>query len=232
MRRLIIVWLVVAVGAVVGSTSVSAGSGQATNVRVKQPSAGGEATFSSDCPDTAELPPAGTICRETYVIVFRETHVDGGGSNAPSQAPWSIFATSYTVTVTATDVILSDQIFGFLQGDGVVASSNDQRVSSLTAAASVPMSDGSTFNFQGSWTGFGDRWVYGNNGPVNDAEGVPRHHVDRCATINNNAHQTGRNASMSGTVNGAAVHTYSSFVSGDIFYNHFVSITVTHGNCA
>ena len=235
MRRFLIACGALVVLAGLGSTSVSAGSGNATIVRVKQPSAGGEAWFSPDCPDTATTPPTGTVCRETYVLVFRETRVAGGGSNAPSQAPWSIFVTSYTVTFTgaAGDAccVVSDEVFGFVQGGQVVASSDDQRVSFLTAAASVPMSDGGTFDFRGTWTGFGDRWVYGSNGPSNYWEGIPRHYVDRCQTINNNAHQTGRNASMSGTVNGAPVHSYTAFPAGDIFYNHFVYINVTHGNC-
>ena len=109
-----------------------------------------------------------------------------------------------------------------MQGDQVVASSDDQRVSFLTAAASVPMSDGSTFDFQGTWTAYGDRWVYGSNGPLNEGEGIPRHYVDRCTTLNANAHQTGRNATMTGTVNGAPVHTYTAAPAGAILYNHFV----------
>ena len=234
LRRLLIACLAGSLLAGLGSASVSADSGQATNLRMKQPSAGGEAYFSPDCPDSATPPPAGTVCHENYVIVFRETRVDGGGSNAPSGAPWSIFVTAYTLTFTDADgdVVISDQTFGFAQGDQVAASSDDQRVSSLTAVASVPMTDGSTFDFTGTWTGFGDRWVYSNNGPENDAEGIPRHYVDRCTTSNANAHQTGRNATMSGTVNGAPVHTYVAFPAGDIFYKHFVYITVTHGSCA
>ncbi len=155
-----------------------------------------------------------------------------GGSNAPSQAPWAIYLESYTLTFSSPteDPLVSDNIWGFVEGESVVAASDDQRVSFLTATATVPMSDGSTFNFRGTWSGFGDRWVYGSNGPLHEFEGLPRHYVDKCTTFNSNDHQTGRVAAMTGVLNGQPVHTYT-FPSGDIFYNHFIYITVTHGSC-
>ena len=58
---------------------------------------------------------------------------------------------------------MSDVIEGSLVDP--VASSDDQRVSFATVAATVPMSDGSTFDFQGTWSGYGERWVFGSNGP-------------------------------------------------------------------
>jgi len=204
-------------------------AGQATVLRLKQPSAGALAFF-GDCTDPIS-PTVGTVCRESFVIVFRETRVLDGGSNAPSQAPWAVYATSYTLTFVAplTDPVVSDQIEGFVL-DPPVVSSDREHLSTATVAAQVPMSDGSTFNFQGTWTATSDRVVYGNNGP--DA-GLPRHLVDECSTANANAHQKYRLATMSGTLNGQPIHTYSVLDdAGVIFYNHFVYIDTTHGACS
>lgn len=143
-------------------TGASSGSGQATILRVRQPSAGAAANF-GDCPDVL-IAPVGTVCRESFVTFYRETRVVGGGSNAPSQAPWTIFAATYTLTFPApegADPLVTDVIEGTL--DNPVASSDDQRVSFATVDAAVPMSDGSTFDFQGTWLGFSERWVYGSN---------------------------------------------------------------------
>ena len=211
---------------------VGAAAGQATVLRVKQPSAGGEAWLKHDCPDNLDPVPVGMSCRETYVIAWRESGVIGGGSIAPSKAPWRFFATSYTVTFTSADADydVSDVIEGFTD-QNIVASSDDQRVSNLSVTATVQMTDGSTFAFDGTWTGRGDRWVYGNNGPQHGAEGLPRHAVDKCETFNSNDHQTGRNAALVATVNGQPVETYTAFPSADIFYNHFIYVDVAHGGC-
>ena len=231
MRSLLAALAVCAVVAVAVPAGASPGSGQATIFRVKQPSAGANANF-GDCPDIASLPPVGTVCRESFVVFFRETGVLGGGSVAPSNAHWTIFATTYTLTfaVPDADPLVSDVIEGSLVDP--VASSDDQRVSFAAVAAMVPMSDGSTFDFRGTWSGYGERWVFGSNGPLNIGNGVPRHYVDKCTTSNANAHQTGRFAKMNGTLNGQPVHSYT-FVdeAGSIFYNHFVYVDVTHGGC-
>jgi len=232
MQRFLAACVAVVIGVGIGAAGAAADNpGNATILRVKQPSAGGEAFF-GNCPDV-EFPPVGTTCRESYVLVFRETRVLGGGSNAPSQAVWSMYAQTYTLFFPTPDGPPDFLAFadGFTEG-GVVASSDDQHVSFLTAAARIPLSDGSTFDFRGTWRGVGDRWVYGNNGPLNDAEGVPRHFVSRCETVNANAHQTGRNATMAGTLNGAPVHSYTFTFTADIFYNHFVYIRVEHGGAS
>ncbi len=230
-RRLLAVCVALVTVAGVASAVASADPGQATIFRIKQPSAGAEASF-GNCPDVL-IPPVGTVCQESYVIVFRETRVLNGGSNAPSQAPWAIYAETVTLTFSTPDGIpdVTDLISGYMEGDQVVASSNDQRVSYLTAAAAVPMSDGSTFDFHGTWSGVGERWVYGNNGPVHEADGLPRHYVDRCTTFNSNDHQTGRKATINGTLNGTPIRPYTFDLLADIFYNHFVYIDVTHGGC-
>ncbi len=141
---------------------------------------------------------------------------------------------SYTLTFpdAGGDAVMSDVVTGFTDQD-VVGSSDDQRVSSLTVTATVEMNDGSTFAFHGTWSGYGDRWVYGSDGPLHVAESLPRHYVDRCTTFNSNDHQTGRNATLVGTVNGQPFDTYEVLLpEANIFYNHFVYVTVEHGNCS
>jgi len=239
MRRTLAVLSVLGVLTVASPSVAASGSaeaapptaGEATILRVKQPSAGAQVAF-GDCPDSVQTPPEGTVCRESFVIAYRETRVIDGGSNAPSQAPWIVAATTYTLTFGApdTDPVVSDQIFGDIV-DPSVASSDREHLSTATVVAQVPMSDGSTFDFRGVWTAISDRYLYGNDGPVNADEGLPRHYVDKCTTINDNAHQKYVDAAMSGTLNGQPVHTYSAFPSGFIFYNHFVYVDVTHGDC-
>lgn len=228
MRSLFVALAVCGVVAVAAPAVALQGAGQATVLRIKQPSAGALAFF-GDCTDPIS-PPVGTVCRESFVIVFRETRVLDGGSNAPSQAPWAVYATTYTLTFVAplTDPVVSDQIEGFVL-DPPVVSSDREHLSTATVAAQVPMSDGSTFNFQGTWTATSDRVVDGNNGP--DA-GLPRHFVGECSTANANAHQKYRLATMSGTLNEQPIHTYGVLDdAGVIFYNHFVYIDTIHGAC-
>ncbi len=221
------------IGLVVSMAGGTATARQATILRVRQPSAGGDGFIRDDCPDEF-APPSGTVCHETYLMAYRETHVLDGGSNAPSQAPWAFFAMSYTVTFVDAegDAVMSDVVTGFTD-QGVVGSSDDQRVSSLTVTATVEMTDGSTFAFHGTWSGYGERWVYGSDGPFHGAEGLPRHYVDRCTTFNSNDHQTGRNATLVGMVNGQPFDSYEVLLPvANIFYNHFVYVTVEHGNCS
>ena len=54
--------------------------------------------------------------------------------------------------------------------------------------------------------------------------------VDKCTTFNSNDHQTGRNATLIGTVNGQPFDTYEVLLpEANIFYNHFVYVTVGMG---
>lgn len=200
-------------------------------LRVRQPSAGAEAYF-GDCTDVIS-PPPGTVCHETRVLLFRETVVYGGGSNAPSEAPWAVYVARYTLTFgeTGLEPVVTDYVDGFLL-DPRLAYSDKQHLLTAALAARVPLSDGSDFNFQGTWTATGDRMLYGNNGPENSYEGLPRHFNDKCITFNANAHQTVRNATMAGTVNGSPVYSYAALPdAADIFYNHFIYISVAHGGC-
>ena len=61
--------------------------------------------------------------------------------------------------------------------------------------------------------------------------GLVRKFVDKCSTQVNQAHQKLRIASMTGLFDGAPVHTYTTFPSGFISFDHFVFIDVTHGGC-
>jgi hypothetical protein len=209
----------------------AADPGNADILRVRQPSAGALAWF-GDCTNVVD-PPSGTVCNESFVLFFRETRVDGGGSNAPSQAPWAIYVQNYTLTfgTPGTDPITTDFFDGFLLNPPV-AISDRQHLSSAAVAAQVPLSNGSTFDFQGAWTATSDTFVYGNNGPQNDSEGLPRHYNDKCTTFNANAHQTLRYATMRGTLNGYPVRSYASLEdAAEIFDGHFVYIDVSHGGC-
>jgi hypothetical protein len=209
---------------------VAADPGVADILRIRQPSAGALAFF-GDCSNVKD-PPIGTVCHETFVILYRENPVEGGGSIAPSTAPWALYVVSYTLTFGAplgSDPIQSDFVDGFLLAPPV-AVSDDQHLSSAAVAAQVPLSNGSTFDFHANWAATSGRFVYGNNGPDND--GLPRHYSDRCSTVNNNVHEKLRYATMTGTVNGFPVQSYAQFDdAAEVFINHFVYIDVSHDAC-
>ena len=71
--------------------------------------------------------------------------------------------------------------------------------------------------------------MYGNEGPALQDFGLVRKYVDRCTTQVNQGHQKTRISSMTGTLDGTPVHTYTAFLAGYISFNHFISIDTTHG---
>src|SRR5262249_41267093 len=151
--------------------------------------------------------------------------------NAPSQAPWAIYVQNYTLTFGApgTEPIITDFVDGFLLNPPV-AVSDHQHLSSAAVAAQVPLSNGSTFDFQGTWTATTDRFVYGNKDPQNGKKGLPRHKNKKATTLTATAHQTFRYATMKGTRNGNPVQSYASLADAAvIFYGHFVYIDVSPG---
>ena len=81
------------------------------------------------------------------------------------------------------------------------------------------------------WHAISDRSVYGNDGPALSDFGLVGKFVDKCSTVVNQGHQKFRVAAMSGTWNGSPVHSYTSFDSAFISFNHFVFIDVSHGGC-
>lgn len=220
--------LAAALCAVVAALSPAVASAGRPTIE-RHPAAGAEADFGT-CPDTEELPPAGTVCIDNYVLVWRGYTVVGGGGLPRSKASWHVFAETIRLEFTGAPEPIETVLrsgFGELDGE---ASVDTVHLSLASASFSLPMSDGSTFDFAGTWTATGDRLVFGNDGP---ATGAPRHFVDRCATFNANGHQKFRPASMTGTLNGEPVHSYThSFDAGTIFNNRFLYIDVPHGRCA
>ncbi len=202
----------------------AASAGQPTIVR--HPVYGGALSIFGGCPDTEE-PPAGTVCVEDSVLVYRGYTVIGGGSIAPPKAPWIVCADTVRLEFTGADEpVVTVLRFGCGELDGE-ASVETVHLGVASAAFRLPMSDGSTFEFAGTWGATGDRFVFGNDGPDT---GTPRHFVDRCTTFNGLGHQKYRPASMTGTLNGEPVHSYTSFPAA-IFNNRFLYIDVPHGGC-
>src|SRR3954451_15400803 len=129
MRGLLVSMLIVGVVATVAPSVASSDARQADVFRVMQPSAGAGAYF-GDCENPVD-PPAGTVCHESFVLIFRETHLLDGGSNAPSQSSWQLYATSYTLTfgTPGTEPAFSDQIEGIFIVDPQAVSSDQQHLS-------------------------------------------------------------------------------------------------------
>ena len=89
------------------------------------------------------------------------------------------------------------------------------------------MTDGSTYQFTGTWEAWSDRFVYGINGPASFQD---HHYADRCVTLVLNGDQKFRFAHMSGTLNGTPIQSYTDFdFAATIFNNDFQQITVQHG---
>ena len=82
-------------------------------------------------------------------------------------------------------------------------------LSAASVKGSISMSDGSTADLDVRWQAITGRIVSGNDGQFNQDLGIPRHAVDRCFTFNSIAHQKLRYAEMTGSLNGAAIHSYS-----------------------
>ena len=192
-----------------------------------------EAVWGS-CP--FQVPPTAPLtCHETLVLVFREARAEGGGSVAPPKTPWRIFIFDHTLTFPSTDIenvppISTDERFG--EAIPLSVDFDQQHLSFANVTAQVPMSDGSTWDFRANWVAVTDRTVYGNDGPQNGFEGIPRHVVDRCATSTNNAHQKIRYASMTGTLNGNPIHSYTEpemIINYGLTIGNFVYVNVSHG---
>jgi hypothetical protein len=179
------------------------------------------------------IPPGPLSCHETHVEVFKEGVSGLPSSTAPPKTPWRIFIDDYTVTFATGGPdavpVFSDERTGLLI-DPTVAF-DEQHLSFLSVRAEVPMSDGSTFDFQGTWSATSDRMHFGNDGPSLDQFGLPRQYVDSCSTVNDQAHQNDVLANMSGELNGTPVQSYPDLGLDFIAHNHFIFIDVTHGSC-
>jgi hypothetical protein len=158
--------------------------------------------------------------------------VEGGGSVAPPQAPWQIYAQTHQFEFDGTDgpPEVSVLRWGYeVLDDG--ASADSVHLATASVAAELPVSDGSTLDFAGSWQAWSDRTVYGINGP---ATGLDHHYVDRCLTFVANGHQQVRLATMVGTANGTVVQAGGpdDEFGAAIFNNNFQYIMVPHGGPA
>jgi hypothetical protein len=179
------------------------------------------------------VPPQPLSCHETNVTFYREARQDGGGSVNAKALPWLMVIDDYTVTFTSVDPnvlpVFSGERFGVTELTSGVAMDVAQLNTATVTNAQVPMDDGSTFTFSGTWSKRFEA-KYGNNGPVNADEGLPRHSVDKCLTFNANAHQKIAFSSMTGTLNGQPVQSYGSFdFAAVISSGHFRYITADHG---
>lgn len=208
----------------------AAHAGNATVTR--HPVYGGAEAFFGTCPWGATVPPAGTVCHDTYVIVARTTTVVGGGSVAKPTTPWIIFIeTNRLVFDGSEDPHATVLRSGFLDGPGVTAAVDTVHLQTASVRAKVPMSDGTFYDFAATWQARGDRrLVFGNDGPATGAESV---HT-RCLTFNALGHQKFTFARLTGTLNGQAVRSYTaSDFDATIFNNRFKYIEVEHGSrCA
>jgi hypothetical protein len=214
--------------AVVASLVPAVSSGAEPTV-VRHPVYGGTEALFGSCPEV-EVPPAGTVCVDNYVIVFRGyVDVVGGGSVAPPKALWYVYAESVRLEFTGAEEPIATVLrfgIGELQGE---ASVDQVHLQVASASVQVPMSDGSTFEFAGTWQATSDRMVFGNDGP---ATGFPRHYNDRCLTFNAHGHQKFVFAQMTGTLDGQPVQSYSFDFAATIFNNRFQYIEVPHGGCS
>ena len=196
---------------------------------VRHPVYGGAEALFGTCPDDSTLPPAGYVCEDTYVIVARTTAVIGGGSIAKPATPWTIFTETARLVFDGTEepqvTVLRT---GGLAGPGVTATVDTTHLQTASAEATVPMSDGTTFDFAATWQTRGDgRFVFGNDGPAADLQSIRT----RCLTLNALAHQKFTFATMSGTLNGQPIRSYSAFdFDATIFNNSFKLVEVQHGD--
>jgi hypothetical protein len=181
-----------------------------------------------NCP---QMPDPGTVCREAFIQVARESVAIDGGGLAPPKTPWGAFYYESTVTFQAGgDAVETDIRWGFLDFiDPSAVTYDRQHLEFASVDAEIPLSDGSAVAVDMDWHAVSERFVYGNDGPALSDFGLIRHHVDRCSTQVNQGHQKFRVAAMTGTVNGSAVHSYANSVAGFISLNHFVFIDAAHG---
>ena len=131
-----------------------------------------------NCPDVPE-PPAGTVCTETHIEVFREAVAVGGGSVAGPKTPWSAFLSKATLTFGPDgDFVVSDERIGFLPViDPADVTYDQQHLAFASLKAEIPWEDGGTSSVDFTWEAISDRFLYGNDGPTLDEFGLARKFV-------------------------------------------------------
>ena len=104
-------------------------------------------------------------------------------------------------------------------------------LSAASVVASIPMSDGSTFDVNVLWAADGAAAKYGNSGPESEQVGFPARAIrDSCTTANFLDHQKNRDAASSGTIGGMDLDSFG-WHWAKIFDNWFHWTVTTHGNC-
>jgi hypothetical protein len=192
---------------------------------------GAGAYFPETCPDVL-IPPAGD-CVDHYLIFYNDAAVEDGGPVPRHSSPWSVYVETSRLTYDGIHpdfVDITTLRSGFVEVPEDALEVDTARLSTASLQVSIPMDDGTVYDFQGTWRATGDRQHYGNDGP--DLSPTPVHYNDRCVTTNNHAHQDFRWAEMTGTLNGRPVHSYT-FVpdAAWIFDGHWKFQDVNHGGC-
>jgi hypothetical protein len=213
--------------ALCAAAAAAAPTPQTPNASVKRVVVDGFAyALFGDC--DVPVPADGSVCHETEVIAFREARAVNGGSVAPPHTPWTLVVTHITTTWDGGEYTIVDFAFG--SSTDVVVEFDHAQLGFLEAVGRVTLDDGSTADVAVAWVAWSPVEVFGSDGPTNIEDGLRRHYVDRCVTLNANAHQKFRFAAMSGTVNGSDVRSYSSFEGAAfIARNHFVYVAADHG---
>jgi hypothetical protein len=216
--------LAIALGA-----AFSAPAAAATIVRIKV-DAFAEANFG--CP--AFFSPAGTICHETHVQLYREADAFEGGPVPPRR--WQIFVERYRIEFISDDPNVPPLgPFEYASGtlDDPAAIFDEQHLATASVQAAVPLSDGTTAKLNIVWAPTTDLLVFGNDGPFLAGANLRRHFGDRCVTVNNNAHQKLRFGITTGTADGVPFHSYTDFPFSEWMGTaQYLLLTTTHGNCA
>ena len=230
-RGLLFVFVValLAAAAVLGLVAAAVSAGSATVARFKVD--GYAFAAFGTCPDTPDLPPAGTVCRDAFVLMAREGVAVGGGPVAPPKTQWYAILREATLTFDGTDEPTETDVrFGVLPVvDAAAVSYDREHLGFASLRATIPMDDGTDAAVDLEWSAISERFVYGNDGPALADFGLDRHHVDRCSTQVNQGHQKFRLAAMTGRIDGHPVQSYVSFPSAYISFNLFVSVDVAHG---
>jgi hypothetical protein len=173
-------------------------------------------------------------CEQWVFLVFQEPRVYEGGSGiAKPHTQWTVFLEHATFVFHAGQEepeVLTDA-FGVTAD--VDVSVDAQHLTFLHAVSDVPMDDGTSISLDLTWTAASERFVFGNDGPLNAVEGLTRFTKTDCGAEINNAHQKFVYANYSGTIDGLAA-TNSPFDPPDyteIANGHFVYLRNGSPSC-
>ena len=145
--------------------------------------------FGSTCPFGDWVPTVDTVCEDWIALLYRTSP---GSAKQHNRAPWRLELIRAVALVHPDgSVDLISEVDGI--AEQVESTFDERHLRYASVRAVVPMSDGSTRSVDLAWDGSNAPLATdGNNGPFNQANGISRHHVDRCITENNHAHQTYR----------------------------------------